>query len=105
MLGHDFTRILEYVSERVGGDVQVNTLLVFLFVAQQGKCSQKDVEDKLRMTNSSVSRNVSFWTHRRFDRKPGMSFIERTIDDNDNRLRELVLTPLGRKFYQALLGQ
>jgi hypothetical protein len=54
MQAHEITRILEYVSERVGGEIQVTTLLVFLFVAQQGKCTQKEVEEKLRLTNSEL---------------------------------------------------
>jgi DNA-binding MarR family transcriptional regulator len=102
---HELTRILEYVSERVGGEVQVTTVLVFLFVAQRGRCTQKSVEDELKLTNATASRNVSFWTHRRADRQPGMGFIERIVHDYDQRLRELVLTPTGKKFYQNLFDQ
>lgn len=100
---HHFTRTLELISKDVGPEIQLTTILAFLFVASRGKCTQKDVEEELKLTNASASRNVSFWTERRFDRQPGMGFVERVENDFDRRLRELTLTPKGKAFYKRLL--
>ena len=100
---HSFTRTLEFLSKEIGPELSVATLLTFLFVAQRGKCVQKDVEEGLKLTNASTSRNISYWTDRRFDRRPGMNFIERVEDDHDRRLRNLSLTPKGKAFYKRLL--
>lgn len=40
-------------------EMQVTTMLVFLFIAQRGVCTQKDVEVGLGLTNGTASRNVS----------------------------------------------
>src|SRR5690349_16337336 len=99
------TRTLELVSKETGFEIQIITLLVFLFVASRGRCSQKDVEQELKLTNASTSRNISYWTDRRFDRKPGMGFIERVENDYDRRVRELALTPRGEAFYRRLKAE
>ena len=78
---HELARTIEYISKKIGGDAQLTTVMTFLFVAQRGRCTQKDVEEELGLTNSSASRNVSFWTHRRFDREPGLNFIERVVSE------------------------
>lgn len=101
---HQLTRALEFVSKKVSGEASLTTLLTFLFVAQRGRCTQKDVEIELKVSNAAVSRNVSYWTDRRYDRQEGMNFIERVEDDHDRRFKELTLTTAGKKFYQELLA-
>lgn len=98
------TRALEKFAE-IDYEMQLPTMLAFLFVAQRGKCTQKELEENLRMSNSAASRNVSYWTERRFDKKPGVGFIQRQEDDFDRRLKNLMLTPAGQKFYDQLRGQ
>lgn len=100
---HQLTRALELIAKRVSGEASLTTVLTFLFVAQRGKCTQKDVELELKISNASASRNVSYWTDRRYDRQEGMKFIERVENDFDRRFRELTLTPMGKKFYNELL--
>lgn len=94
--------LLEWIAEEVSTEVQIQTLRAFIFVASRGKCTQKDVEHNLNMTASSASRNISYWTNRRFDREDGMNYIERREDDNDRRLKVLVLTKKGQAFYDKL---
>lgn len=96
------SNLLEYLSKNVDSELQLQTLRAFLFVAQRGKCSQKDVEIELGISNASASRNVSYWTDRRFDRREGMGFIERVEDDYDRRYKALKLTDKGRNFYDKL---
>lgn len=94
--------LLEWIAEEVSPEVQLQTLRAFLFVASRGKCTQKDVEHNLNMTASSASRNISYWTDRRFDRENGMNYIERREDDLDRRLKVLALTKQGLTFYNKL---
>jgi len=89
----------------IDGEVQLQTMLAFLYVARRGTCTQKDVEIELGMTNATASRNISYWTERRFDRRPGIGFIERREDDHDRRYKVLQLTARGRSFFEKLTGE
>ncbi|WP_316172950.1 MarR family transcriptional regulator [Bradyrhizobium sp. SZCCHNRI2049] len=100
---HQFTRALDLVSDKTSGECSLLTLRTFLFVAKRGKCTQKDVELELKISNAAASRNVSWWTDRRYDRQQGMNFIERVEQDADRRFKELTLTAQGKKFYAELL--
>lgn len=94
--------LLDWVSEQTAVEIQMSTLRVFLFVATRGKCTQRDVEVYLGTTGASTSRNISYWTERRFDREPGLGFIRREEDDYDRRIRNLTLTKKGQAFYDQL---
>jgi hypothetical protein len=102
MTPNQLLNLLSWISEQVSADVQIQTLRAFLFVASRGSCTQKDVEVNLQITGSSASRNISYWTHRRFDKEEGIGFIDRQEDDEDRRLKKLVLTPAGQAFYKKL---
>lgn len=86
-------------------EIQLQTAMCFLFVAQRGVCTQRDVERELGLTNAGASRNISYWTDRRFDRRPGMGFIARTEDEHDRRFKTLRLTSKGQSFYDYLRGK
>jgi DNA-binding MarR family transcriptional regulator len=94
--------LLEYVGEEVSHECSIQTLRTFLFIAARGKCQQKDVEIYLKVPNSTASRNVSYWTARKFDRSPGMDYVKREEDDYDRRARNLTLTRRGQAFYDKL---
>jgi len=96
------TKALELTAEKVSPEVQLNTLLTFLFVAAKGTCTQQEVMDYLNTSNAGASRNISYWTERRFDRQPGMGFIERVQDEHDRRYRHVTTTKRGKDFYAAL---
>lgn len=98
---HILDKGLEAFAE-VDPELQLQTIRVFLFVAHRSPCNQKDIEFALGMTNSSCSRNVSYWTDRRFDRKPGKGFIARVEDPADHRYKLLTLTKRGRDFLDQL---
>jgi DNA-binding MarR family transcriptional regulator len=99
-----FNKALELLSSDVDADIQLQTVRVLLFVAIRGSCTQKDVEIELQTNNASTSRNVSYWTDRRFDKKPGMGFIIRVEDANDRRFKVLTLTKKGQAFIEKLKG-
>lgn len=100
----EFKRVLAEFS-KIDSEMQVPTILCFLYVAENNECLQRDVEVSLGLTNGSASRNISYWTDRRFDRKPGKGFIERFEDNYDRRLRVLRLTPEGKEFFNKLRGE
>jgi DNA-binding MarR family transcriptional regulator len=104
MDGHELIRVLEAFA-KVDPEIQLQTILAFLYVARREKCTQKDVELELGMTNAAASRNISYWTDRRFDRKPGVGFIDRKEDDQDRRFKQLQLTARGQSFYEKITGE
>lgn len=93
---------LEYASEEVSPEMTLHALRTFIFVAMRGKCAQKEVEKYLNCANATASRNVSFWTNRKFDRSPGPDFITRVEDDYDRRMKMLTLNKRGQAFYEKL---
>lgn len=101
---NQLAKTLSFISTALEYDVPLQALQAFLFVARNQGCSQKDVEVKLGMTNASASRNVSIWTERRFDRKPGFGLIQRDFDAHDQRFRVLTLTEAGQKFFEQIKG-
>lgn len=94
--------VLDLLHKDVDDQIQIQTLRCLLYVASRGQCSQKDLEQSLGMTNASASRNISYWTERRFDRKAGKGFIERSEDEFDRRFKSLTLTRKGKAFMQKL---
>jgi DNA-binding MarR family transcriptional regulator len=94
-------RDLEIFS-KISPDMQVSTLLVFLYIARNGKCYQKDIERELGLSNASASRNISYWTKHKSKDAEGVGFVERVDDVMDRRNKVVQLTPNGRLFYNRL---
>lgn len=90
------------VLGEVDNELQIQTLRAFLFVAHRGTCTQKDVELALKYTNSSASRNISYWTALRFDKREGKDFIIRLEDPSDRRYKVLTLTKKGKEFLEKI---
>lgn len=95
-------RVLEAFTEEVGTDVQVTAIMTFLMIAQRGACNQKDIEHDLGISNAAASRNVSYWSDVRFDKKPGLDFIQRTEDKSDRRHKIISLNSKGRAFMERI---
>lgn len=82
--------------------MQISSMLTFLFIAQRGIASQKDVENMLGLSNAAASRNVSYWAeHKKFGVE-GYGFVERFEDPRDRRAKLLRLTPAGKRFYDKI---
>lgn len=87
---------------KINPEVNVTMLLIFLFIAQRGICTQKDVEVNLGLTNATASRGVSWWATVKRYGEEGVGFVERNEDPRDRRYKILKLTPAGQKFYEKL---
>lgn len=98
----ELTKALKFISEQIGSELQLQTLRTFMYIAQQGQCTQAELEQHLGMTNASTSRNVSFWTDLRYDKKPGKNMVQRVEDRGDRRQRILVLTSKGKEFFEKI---
>ena len=96
-----FAREAEAFAD-INPEMQLNTLLTFLFVAQRGSCNQKDLEVALGLSNATASRNVSYWTDSKRYGVDGVGFIDRVEDPQDRRYKLLTLSAKGRKFYQKI---
>lgn len=77
-------------------------LLTFMCIARRGKCTQKDVERELDLTNASASRNVQAWVDMSQFGRPGLAFVRKEEDPLDRRNRVLTLTPEGLNFYEKM---
>ena len=93
---------LDWLTTETAPEMQLSTLRAFLFVATRGGCTQKEVEEGLGLSNAAASRNISYWTERRFDREPGKGFIKREEEDYDRRSKRLTLTKKGEAFYKQI---
>ena len=97
-------KVLQIVADEVAGDIQAYTLRTFLLIGNAGQTgvTQQELEEKLGLSNAATSRNVSYWTYLRADKKAGPDFVSREEDPNDRRIRVLTLTPKGKAFYERL---
>lgn len=84
-------------------EMQIATMLTFLYVARRGTCNQKDIELELGMSNAAASRNVSYWSDFKIRNRPGLGFIRREEDPMDRRYKVLTLTDKGKAFYQRIV--
>jgi DNA-binding MarR family transcriptional regulator len=84
-------------------EMQIATMLTFLYVARRGTCFQKDIELELGLSNAAASRNVAYWSDFKIRDVPGYGFISREEDPMDRRYKRLTLTDKGKAFYQRIL--
>lgn len=92
------------VFAKVNPEINATAILIFLFVAQRGICTQKDVEVNLGLSNATASRAVSWWTTFKRRGEEGVGYIERMEDPRDRRYKLLQLTKTGKAFYETLRG-
>lgn len=87
---------------KINPEANTTMLLIFLFIAYRGVCTQKDLEVNLGLTNATASRGVSWWTENKRYGLEGVGYVERTEDPRDRRYKLLKLTPAGKKFYDHI---
>lgn len=93
------------IFSNISPELNVTTILIFLFVAQRGTCTQKDVEVALNLTNATASRGVSYWTDFKKYDVEGVGFIDRIVNPRDKRYRLLTLTKAGKQFYEKIKSE
>lgn len=76
--------------------------MVFLFVAQRGACTQKDIEIGLSRPTATISRIVSWWCEQRIHGVNGVGFLRRVEDPRNRRYRIISLTSAGEEFYKKI---
>lgn len=83
-------------------EMNITMAKVFIFIAQRGLCTQKDLEVALGLTNSTASRNVSWWCTQKVFGKEGIGYLERFESPEDRRYKMIRLTKEGQLFYKRL---
>jgi DNA-binding MarR family transcriptional regulator len=88
---------------KINPEINSTMIQVFIYVAQAGIVNQKNIQDRLNLTNSTASRNISWWCSDKVYGKPGVGFIERYEDPTDRRYKLIRLTPAGQQFYARVV--
>jgi DNA-binding MarR family transcriptional regulator len=88
--------------------MQVSTILTYLEIAHavMGKqdITPGELEKRTGVASGTSSRNVYYWADGHPDMRGAYKFVTVNIDPMDRRKRELGLTPQGRAFVHALIG-
>ena len=104
MLTPVFLNIIKEIGDDTTHEMTLLAMRTFFFIAARGCCIQRDVEEYLQVSGATASRNVSYWTDRKFDRSEGFGFIQRVENVYDRRQRDLSLTKKGKVFYAKFQG-
>tara|TARA_B110000483_G_C17677795_1_gene344409 strand:+ start:130 stop:474 length:345 start_codon:yes stop_codon:yes gene_type:complete len=90
-------------------DIQSQTIVIFLYIAihSKGKFSENGVPmtaiaDELKLTQSSVSRNVSILSKVKWNRMEGLNFVSTKEDPMERRRKLVSLTALGARVYKEI---
>lgn len=77
-------------------EMQMQTALIFLLIANNEGCSIGDLERWTGLTSASCSRNVAALSDIHRKGRPGHNLIVAKVDPNDRRQRNLFLTVKGK---------
>lgn len=87
----------------VDPNISVNAILAFLYALDQDKYpTQKDIEQKLDVSNAAASRNISYWLRFKKGKVAGQDFLTQAPDVMDRRSMVLTPTQKGRLFVKQL---
>lgn len=92
-----FIRGLESL-QRIDPHMEIITALTLMYTAKNDGQTQKELESQLGTTNSTVSRNVGYWSKWKKFQVEGQDFMESFPDPRDKRYRITKLTAKGRHF-------
>lgn len=85
------------------GEMPVQQMLVFCWVALNEGGLQRDLCASLEMANSTASRNIAALSEVHRLGKPGLGLITWVESNVDRRSKLLILTQKGKAFAQELL--
>ena len=83
-------------------ELPIQTLAVFLDIAENPGTSIVDVARRLRMTNAATARNVSTLSDRTWLKKPGLGLVYKEDDPQELRRKILTLTAKGVRLKQQI---
>jgi len=85
-------------------DVEVPGQLVsvFCFIASHNPCHMQAIEDELKLSPNSVSRNTDWLCDYHRLGKPGMGLIRKVKDPTNYRRRVCSLTPAGEQMIENI---
>lgn len=78
-------------------------MLTFLLVCKHEKLGITNIGERLGITGSSASRNVTELSTETVRGKKGLGLVKVTVDAMDRRYKYVSLTPKGEAFYKELL--
>ena len=90
--------------QKLDPEMQIPAMYTFLYVALNGPCNQRAVEEAVGISGASASRNISYWCVIRKRGVPGLGMLERYEDPDDRRNNVIRLTPKGKRFLEKLRG-
>ncbi len=92
---------METLRKEVDLEVQAQTLVCLLYVAQYGEITIKELGKRMGMSTASASRNAGYWGPWNKG-KPGQGMIEYREDHMDRRIKYVTLTSKGKRFLDKL---
>jgi DNA-binding MarR family transcriptional regulator len=84
-------------------EMPAQTAVTFLIVAQEPGISMAELTDRLKIAQSSTSRNVAYLSRWRAYEKPGHNLVEARENPQDRRAKVVELTSKGEKLAEALV--
>lgn len=91
------------VMRTLDDDIPLQTVTMFLLIAEHEGLSLIELTQRLGMASSSASRNVAALSKVHRLRKPGLDLVVSKEDPRDRRRKTHHLTPKGRRVAQQML--
>lgn len=90
------------VLRKLDAEMPAQTAVTFLIVAQEPGISMAELTDRLKIAQSSTSRNVAYLSEWRAYKKPGHNLVEAFENPQDRRAKVVDLTSKGKKLADTL---
>lgn len=96
-------RQLAVFGDLMPGKQYLHHFQVFLFIAEQGSVTYRQVEDEFHISNASASRIICSLGSVANHRKETMDLVQVTADPAEGRRLKARLTKKGRLIYDQIL--
>jgi len=93
---------LEILGSMAPGNFPIHHAQVLLFIAQQGSCTYRQIEEQFDVTNASASRIVHSLSESARHRETCLSLVEIYIDPEEGRRYRVRLTKKGKAKIRSL---
>lgn len=87
------------------GNMPLQALQCFLYVCSHDKCHKAQMEQDLRLSTASGSRNTDYLCSQNRYKTAGLNLITKEADPFNRRRIQLRLTPLGVRIKNELLNE